>query len=220
VTTAIVTVGQDMHVEDVAKPILDKRISGVPVVDVYQNVIRIVSEGDLIRRFEETGGGNPHHSWWLQFITCPEKRAAGYVQVHGDHAKDVMPRNIYRVCEDATLVEIARLLEEHRTKRVPVVTDGRLVGIVSRANMLRGLAPSSSVDVRTIRVQVLDALSKKGWLRHGTLNVIVENGVVQLWDFGESGKECQAMALVTENFDGVSKIEDHLGYVAPYLRTD
>ena len=209
-----------MRVEDVAKLILDKRISGVPVVDVYQNVIRIVSEGDIIRRFEETGRGNPHRSWWLQFITCPEKQAAGYVKVHGDHAKDVMPRNVYRVSEDAALVEIARLLEEHRTKRVPMVTDARLVGIVSRANMLRGLAPSSSVDVRIIRVQVLDALSKKGWLRHGTLNAIVENGVVQLWDFGESGKECQAMVLVTENFDAVSEIEDHLGYVATYFRAD
>mgnify|MGYP003388916651 FL=1 len=209
-----------MRVEDVAKLILDKRISGVPVVDVYQNVIRIVSEGDLIRRFEETGRGNPHLSWWLQFITCSEKRAAGYAKVHGDHAKDIMPRNVYRVSEDAALVEIARLLEEHRTKRVPMVTDARLVDIVSRANILRGLAPSSSVDVLTIRVQVLDALSKKGWLRHGTLNAIVENGVVQLWDFGESGKECQAMVLVTENFDDVSEIENHLGYVAPYLRAD
>ena len=73
-----------------------------------------------------------------------------------------MPLNVYRVSEDATLVEIARLLEEHRIKRVPMVTYGRLVGIVSRANLLRGLAPSSSVDVQTIRAQVLDALSKKG----------------------------------------------------------
>lgn len=142
------------------------------------------------------------------------------MKVHGDHAKDVMPRNVYRVSEDAALVEIARLLEEHRTKRVPMVTDARLVDIVSRANILRGLAPSSSVDVRTIRVQVLDALSKKGWLRHGTLNAIVENSVVQLWGFRESGKECQAMVLVTENFDAVSEIADHLGYVAPYLRAD
>lgn len=161
-TTAIVTVGQDMRVEDVAKLILDKQISDVPVVNVYQNVISIVSEGDLIRRFEETGGGNLHRSWGLQFITCPEKQATGYVKVHGDHAKDVMPRNVYRVSEDATLVEIARLLEEHRIKRVPMVTYGRLVGIVSRANLLRGLAPSSSVDVQTIRAQVLDALSKEG----------------------------------------------------------
>jgi CBS domain-containing protein len=219
-TTAIVTVGQDMRVEDVAKLILDKWISDVPVVDVYQNVISIVSEGDLIRRFEETGEGNSHRSWWLQFITCPEKRAAGYVKVHGDYAKDAMPRNVYRVNEHATLVEITRLLEEHRIKRVPVATDARLVGIVSHANMLRGFAPSPSMDVRTIRVQVLDALSKEGWLSHGTLNVIVKNGVVQLWGFVETDKECQAMPLVAENYDGVNEIENHLGYVAPYLRAD
>jgi CBS domain-containing protein len=142
------------------------------------------------------------------------------VKVHGDYAKDVMPRNVYRVSEDATLVKIARLLEEHRIKRVSVATDGRLVGIVSHANMLRGFAPSSSMDIRTIRVQVLDALSKEGCLSHGTLNVIVKNGVVQLWGFVETEKECQAMALVAENYDGVSEIENHLGYVAPYLRAD
>ncbi len=225
-TTAVVTVGPDMRVEEIAQLFMDKQISGAPVVDAYQNLIGIVSEGDLMRRLEENDdGASPRRSWWLQFVASTEERSADYVKVHGAHAKDVMSHNVYRVGEDATLGEIARLLEEHRIKRVPVVTDGKLVGIVSRANLLRGLAvrkdaglAPSSVDDQEIRRRVLDGLSKEGWLSHGTLNVIVENGVVQLWGFVDSEKERQAMMLVVENAEGVSAVEDHLGYVAPYLR--
>jgi CBS domain-containing protein len=226
-TTAVVTVGPDMRVEEVAQLFLNKRISGAPVVDAYHNLVGIVSEGDLMRRLEDENDGDPHRSWWLQFIASTEERAADYVKVHGNYAKDVMTRNVHRVAEDATLGEIARLLEEHSIKRVPVVTDGKLVGIVSRANLLRGLAvrkdvglAPTSVDDQAIRGRVLDALSQEGWLSHGTLNVIVESGVVQLWGYVESEKERQAMTLVAENIDGVSAIEDHLGYVPPYLRAD
>ncbi|MBT5665155.1 MAG: CBS domain-containing protein [Rhodospirillaceae bacterium] len=227
-TTAVVTVGPDMRVEEIAQLFLDKQISGAPVVDAYQNLIGVVSEGDLMRRLEDDDdGASPRRSWWLQFVASSEERAADYVKVHGGHAKDVMSRNVHKVGEDATLGEIARLLEEHRIKRVPVVTDGKLVGIVSRANLLRGLAvrkdtglAPTSVDDQAIRQRVLDDLSKEGWLSHGTLNVIVENGVVQLWGFVDSEKERQAMTLVVENAEGVSAVEDHLGYVAPYLRAD
>jgi len=226
-TTTVVTVGPDMPVEEIAQLFLDKQISGAPVVDSYQNLIGVVSEGDLMRRLEDDDGASSHRSWWLQFVASSEERAGDYVKVHGDYAKDVMSRNVHKVGEDATLGEIARLLEERRIKRVPVVTDGKLVGIVSRANLLRGLAARKddglappSVDDQAIRQRVLDDLSNEGWLSHGTLNVIVENGVVQLWGYVDSEKERQAMTLVVENVEGVNAVEDHLGYVAPYLRAD
>lgn len=138
-----------------------------------------------------------------------------------------MTHNVHTVDEEAPLGRVARLLEENRIKRAPVVAGGKLVGIVSRANLLRGLAARKDEGLsaptpndRDLRRQVLDTLANEGWLSHGTLNIIVESGVVQLWGYVDSEAERQAMIIAAEKVDGVGEVEDHLGYVAPYLRAD
>jgi CBS domain-containing protein len=134
-TTQVVTVLPDTSVREVAKMLLINRISAVPVVDTEGRILGMLSEGDLMRRTET--GTDEHHSWWLALFA--DLRVEAFVKSHGLHANDVMTREVISVSEDAPLDEVATLLERHRIKRVPVVRDGKLVGIVSRANLLHGL---------------------------------------------------------------------------------
>lgn len=133
-TAPVVTAETDTSVAAVAERLLERRISAMPVVDADGRVVGVVSEGDLMHRGES--GGERHRSWWLALIASAEERSRDYVKNHGLRASDVMTRDPVTVGEDATLEEIAALLETHRIKRVPVLRDGRLVGIVSRANLL------------------------------------------------------------------------------------
>jgi CBS-domain-containing membrane protein len=134
-----------------------------------------------------------------------------------------MTRNVITVTEDTTVTEIAQLLERHRIKRVPVVRGGKLVGLVSRANLIQGLAArreaaaAPAMDDRTIREQITRTLDREGWVTHSPLNVIVTNGVVQLWGFVESGEERNAIRVAVSNVPGVVAVEDHLGTVQPWL---
>jgi CBS-domain-containing membrane protein len=150
-------------------------------------------------------------------------RAEEYTKSHGSRAEHVMTRNVVTVTEDTTVGEIAHLLERHRIKRVPVVRDGTLVGLVSRANLIQGLAaprpvaPPAPTDDRTMREQITRTLDRDVWLTHSPLNVIVTNGVVQLWGFVESQEERTAIKLAVSNVPGVVSVDDHLGTVQPWL---
>ena len=138
-------------------------------------------------------GTERHRGWWLRFFGDERERAVEYARAHGSRAEQVMTRNVVTVSEETSLADIARLLEEHHIKRVPVVRDGQVVGIVSRANLLHGLAthpgvtpPAGPMDDRSVRDSVLRALERDGLTAHGRLNVIVRNGVVELWGLVES----------------------------------
>jgi len=221
-TTSVVTVGPDAGVGEIAKLLLGHRISGVPVVDAEARLLGIVTEGDLMRRPEiET---ERQRSWWLRILADPRDIAKEYAQSHGTRARDVMTAQVITVAEDAPLGEIARLLEERRIKRVPVVRDGKLVGIVSRANLLQGLAARSDavrtvapIDDRSLRERVAAVLARQGWTSHGTFNVIVTDGVVELWGLVESDEERKAVRIAAEGVPGVRAVKDHLGAVRPWV---
>lgn len=224
-TTAVIAVGVDVTVREIADLLLKHRISAVPVVDADQRVVGIVSEGDLMRHAEtETG---PRLSSWLAAITTSEERAVQYIKSHGRTAGDVMSRNVLTVTENTPINEIAGLLEKHHIKRVPVVSDERLVGIVSRANLLHGLAAkgvsdttTSSADDQNIRENILRVLSKEIGLDSGKINVIVEGGTVQLWGFVRTNNERKAAQIAAENTQGVKSIENHLGQVPGWIWSD
>jgi CBS domain-containing protein len=219
-TTNVVTVQPDTGVPEIARLLLKHRISAVPVVDADRRVLGIVSEGDLMRRAETDT--ESRHSWWLEAIFTTQDRAEEYIKTHGRKAGDLMTRDVVGVTEDTPLYEIAGLLEKHHIKRVPVTRDGRLIGIVSRANLLHGLAakgaestgPSSSDD-QTIREKLLHALSKEVGLDMALINVVVNGGVVQLWGLVGSGTEKKAAQVSAENTPGVKAVENHLGQVPP-----
>lgn len=135
-TTKVATIGAEATVRDAAKLMLERGVSALPVVDEKEHVVGIVSEGDLVRRQElgtETTG-----SWWLLALT--EGAARDYRKTHARAVRDVMTRPVIGVRPSASLKQIAKLMEERRIKRVPVLDAGRLLGIVSRADLVRQLA--------------------------------------------------------------------------------
>lgn len=216
-TAPAVSVGPTTPVPAIARLLLARHISAVPVVDGLGSVIGMVSEGDLMRRPEsETEGAA---SWWLALLAGPEERAARYLRSHGLEARDVMTREVFTVNEEASLEEIATLLERHHIKRVPVLRDGALVGIVSRANLLHGLvarAPTgrASRNQRApTRTAVLAAI-RAAELPTDYVNVVVAEGVAHLWGGVESRTEADAIRLAAERTPGVRRVEDHL-FVMP-----
>jgi CBS domain-containing protein len=220
-TTRVVTVGPETPVEEVARLLLSHHVSAVPVVDAGGRLAGIVSEGDLMRRPETATERKP--SWWLRIIADPDTLAREYVKTHGRHAGDVMTAKVVTVSEDTPVAEIARLLEERRIKRVPVVRDGRVAGIVSRADLLRGLAshheamPAPSADDRELRERVLAAFDAVPFTAQ--VYPMVTNGVAHLWGLAESENQRRALRVAAENVPGVRAVEDHMGYVPPYHRT-
>jgi CBS domain-containing protein len=213
-TPHVITVGPDSEVREIATLLLEHGISAVPVVDDAGKVLGIVSEGDLMRRVETQG--DEHKSWWLKLFTGHD--AGEYVRSHGRRASEIMTRDPVTVTEDEPLYRVAKLLEKRRIKRVPVVREGRLVGIVSRANLLRGFsteAPASAggQDDRQIRRAILDEVEANTRVLVDRLNVIVADGQVQLWGLVESQEEKQAVEVAAENTAGVKEIENHLGFV-------
>ena len=218
-TTPVVTVSPETPIAEIAKRLLQRRISAVPVVDTEGRPVGIVSEGDLMRRPE--AAGVRHSSWWLSLIAEPETQAHEYVKAHGGHARDVMTHAVTTVTEEASLEEIATLLEKHRIKRVPVVRDGKVVGIVSRANLLQGVAarqptPQASVGDRTLRERVTAAIQASG-ARSEFINPVVEDGVVHLWVLTYSEAEREAIQLATAGVSGVKGVESQLGVLSPML---
>ncbi len=221
-TTKLVTVGLDAAVEDIAKLFVERKISGVPVVDGQGRVLGIVSEGDLLRRPENET--ERRHSWWLDLISGSQENAAEYVKVHGSTAADVMSRDVVTVTEDSSMGDVAQILERRRIKRVPVVRDGKIVGIVSRANLLHGLvarkhhtAAPAPPDDHTLRQGVMKVLNAQNWATHGCLNAVVTNAKVELWGWVESNEERHALLVAAESVPGVRGVEDHLGSIPHYL---
>ena len=221
-TTKVVSVRPDAPVEEIARKLLEHRISAVPVIDANGAVVGIVSEGDLMRRPESET--ERHSSWWLAMLSAPEEQAAAYVKGHGRHAKDVMTRSVVTVDEDTTLEEVADILERRQIKRVPVLRDGKVAGIVSRANLLHGLVTAkatqpAAADDETIRTAILEALEREAGVRDQFINVTVSGGTVHLWGALQSEQEKSATRLVAENTEGVREIEDHLGVIPPQVRS-
>ncbi len=221
-TTNVITVAADMAVDEIARTLIQKNISAVPVVDGNANVIGIVSEGDLWRRPENET--ERHRPIWLRLFAGGQEDAREFTKTHGKTASEVMTSDIITIGEETNVGEIAEILEKNRIKRVPVLREGKLVGIVSRANLLHGLAArkeegpaAPSGDDRTIRESILAAIEKEGWVSHGALNVIVTNAAVELWGWVESDEERQALMVLANGVDGVKSVEDHLGSVAPWV---
>src|SRR5215213_8954581 len=136
-TREVVSVGPDTDVADIVSLMLAHRISAVPVVR-DDLVIGIVSEGDLLRR--EEIGTEPRRSRWIELFASSDTLAADYVRSHARKAAEIMTRDVITVTADTPIAEVANLLETRGIKRVPVVQAGKLVGIVSRANLLQALA--------------------------------------------------------------------------------
>jgi CBS domain-containing protein len=219
-TTEVITVSPQTTVQELARILSDKGISGAPVVDADNRLIGLVSEGDLLHR-AETGTERRvqrRRSWWLDSVAAEEEQAREYVKAHGRTVADIMTPNVISVAATTDLADIAMLLETKRIKRVPVVEDGRLIGIVSRANLVRALATTSSApqivadsDDRTIREQLLAELRRQQWANIWAADIMVRDKVVHLWfSADESEAERRAVRVAAENVAGVRRVEEHI----------
>jgi CBS domain-containing protein len=218
-TRNVITVDPDTTVQDVAGLLSERGISGVPVVDATGQLVGIISEGDLLRRAEigTDQPGSVRRSWWLEdFATA---RARDYVKSHGRTVRDIMSRDVVTVAAETDLGEIARLLETNRIKRVPVLQDGRIVGIVSRSNLVRALSaaptpvPAATADSdRAIRSRLLTELDQQKWAnRIWPQDVIVSDGTAHFWfTSDESSATMQAARIAAENIPGVRGVEVHI----------
>jgi len=229
-TPDVITVDPDTSVQAVAKLLSERGISGVPVVDAADQLVGIVSEGDLLHRVETGTDRRPERltgrrrSWWLDTIASDDELARDYAKSHGRTAKDVMTRDVISVTDTTELADVAMLLATKRIKRVPVLRDGRLVGIVSRANLVRALAATksdpgidASSDDRTIRDQLIAELMGQEWFKAlewfkiWAADIIVRGGVVHFWlSADQSEEERRALRIAAENIAGVRRVEEHI----------
>jgi CBS domain-containing protein len=210
----VITAGANDTIEDVAATLLKNHISALPVVDDKGALVGIVSEGDLMRR-PEIGTGK-RHSWWLETLIGPRSSATEYIRSHSHKVADVMTRVVITAAPDAPLGEIAALLERNRIKRVPIVDKGKIVGLVSRANLVQALASVSakipalgSADDSELRKRVTARLKAEPW-RPSMLTVTVHDGVVDLWGLVSSAEEKKAARLAVEVIPGVRSVTDNL----------
>ena len=220
-TSEVITVEQNASVQTVAKLLAERGISAVPVVDRGNRVIGMVSEGDLLHRAET--GTERRRSWWLDMMASTNKLAGDYVKSHSGKVRDVMTRDVISVTEATPVADIAVLLETNRIKRVPVVRDGKLVGIVSRANLVRALAMTitqasgTEANDLSIRDKLLAELKAQRWAEVSPANVTVKDGVVHLWSSYLSEQEKRALVVAAENIPGVRRVEDHMRRVGVTL---
>ena len=215
-TTGVITVTPETPIHEIAKLLCDHHISGVPVIRDEEQLLGIVSEGDLIGHARLAG--EQRRSWWQTFLSGPMVLAQHYAKSHGRTASDVMTENVVTVVETTLVVDTARALERHRIKRVPVLRDGKLVGIVTRSNLLQVLATTDvskpmNVADRIIRERLNNELEDQPWACLPSMNIVVQNGVVHLFGIVQSEEERHAMRLAAENQAGVKAVEDHLSIV-------
>lgn len=218
-TKDVVSVSPDTSVTEMIRLMLEKRISGLPVLDRAGRLVGIVTEGDCLRRAET--GTERKRPRWLEFLTGTGKLAQEYVHSHGRKVSEVMTDDPISIGEETSLGAIVHLMEVRRIKRVPVVRNGKVVGIVSRANLLQALASVTHAseptqqDDRTIREQVFAAFDKLPWAARDFVNVIVKDGIVDLWGTYLARGQDEAMIVAAENVPGVKAVRSHLSWIEP-----
>jgi CBS-domain-containing membrane protein len=210
----VITVKPNDNVDHAIKLLLDNGVSALPVVDHDGKVVSVLSEADLIHR--EEIDTEKHHSWWLEGMLPASKLAGEFAKSHGHCVDEVMTIGAVTASEDASLAEIAMLLERHRIKRIPIVREGKLIGIVSRSNLIQALASlrpqidTSAASDRKIRLDLLDRLHHQKWTHFGEINVIVKDGIVHLWGLVNSAAERKALLALAEEIPGVVKVVDEM----------
>lgn len=219
-TKKVISAAADTTVEQITALMMESHISAVPILDSGGSVIGIVSEGDLMRRVE--GARKTNKSWWLSLFSGSDDTARDFIAMRSRRTKDIMTHKVLVVTPTTPVAEIALMLEKNQIKRVPVVENNRLVGIVSRANLLQALSATpiaslgSQTSDRRKRDIVLVALAEVPGLKNRQLNVIVKGSKVDVWGFVGSKAEEQAARVAIDNIDGVGEISLNLAWVPEY----
>ncbi|HUN26513.1 MAG TPA: CBS domain-containing protein [Steroidobacteraceae bacterium] len=218
-TSNVVTVGPDTPIEEAVRIMIGHRISGLPVVDASGGVLGLLTEGDLLRRVE-TGTGEPQPAW-RRWLAGPGPGARSYVRTHARKVGEVMSQPPIAVAPESELAEVVALMEARRIKRVLVLERGRLIGIVSRADLLRALeqllpkSPTAAATDAEIRRRFLSELDRQPWAPRPYLDATVTQGIVELRGLITDERERQALRVLAENTPGAKGIVDHLVWIEP-----
>ncbi len=216
-TPKVISISADEPVLKAVRTMLQNRISGLPVVDAEGNLVGMVTEGDFLRRGEI--GTERHRPKWVEFLLGPGRLADEYVHASGRKVEEVMTSDPVTVSEDDSLEMVVELMEQRHIKRLPVLRDGKLVGIISRANLMHALvsmardAEAPAEDDLEVRRRILASLARQAWAPQ--LNIVVKNGVVELWGTITDERARKACIVAVENASGVKQVHDHLVWVEP-----
>jgi CBS domain-containing protein len=223
-TSPVVSIDPESSVLEAVRIMLQRHISGLPVIDKRGPLSGMITEGDFLRRAET--GTQRRRPRWLEFLLGPGRLAEEYTRSHGRKVHEIMTTNAVTVTEEVPLDEVVRLMEKRRIKRLPVVRGNEVIGIVSRANLVHALAglardakPTSSSD-QAIRDRIVAELAGQSWAPASLINVIVRDGVVELWGSITDERERQAIIVAAENVPGVKAVEDHVewsGLIQPHF---
>jgi CBS domain-containing protein len=217
-TRKVISVGTAASIVEAANIMLENHVSGLPVIDETGRLVGIVSQGDFLRRAEI--GTQRKRGRWLKFLLGAGKVASDFVHEQGRKVGEVMTPDPVTVTEDATLEDIVELMERNNVKRLPVVRGDKLVGIVTRSNLLQAVAelardvPDPTADDDHIRHRIIASIEKADWAPFG-LSVLVRNGNVHLSGVITNEQARQAAIVAAENVSGVKKVHDHLCWVEP-----
>lgn len=216
---AIITVGPEATVDEAARLMLSLGISGLPVVDATHRVVGIITEGDLLRRAEL--GTEKRRRAWIALLASPGRLAQDYAHAHGSKVGEVMTADVVTAEADTPLGEIVKLMEQKRIRRVPIVDQGRLTGIISRADLIRALIVQRVPPMNPahsdaeIAAAVTAFFDRETWTPRATVHVSVTEGVVDLWGMIFDERERTALRVATENIPGVKAVRDHLSWIEP-----
>ena len=218
-TRDVITIDPDSTVLQAARLMLQHHVSGLPVVDGNGNLVGVLSEGDFLRRRETKT--ERRRSRWLEFLMGPGRIAAEYSHSHGGKVSEVMSTDVQSVEQDTALEDIVELMERKRIKRVPVLCGGQLVGIVTRSNLMHAMvslarmAQPASKDDAAIREKLLAEMQHEKWAPLATVDIVVHEGMVELWGVIVDERQRTALKVAAENIPGVKAVIDHLVWVEP-----
>ncbi len=213
-TKDVMTVKPDTTVGEIAALLVRHRISAVPVVEADNRVIGIVSQTDLAHRSETAT--EKRRKWWLEIFADPDVQAREYIKSHAHKAQDVMTRFVVSVSPGASLAEVADLLDTQRIRQVPVMDDGKLVGMISRTDLVRRLAevaivaPAVRSDNSALQKAIWDQIKKQTWLKSAYVSLTVNDGVVELWGAVDSDEQRRALRVLVEGVSGVQRVDDQV----------
>lgn len=216
-TTSVLAVSPEAPVAEAASLMLTNRVSGLPVVDAARQLVGVITEGDFLRRGEL--GTCRKRSAWLEFLIGSGRQAQDYVVENGRRVDEIMTRDVIAIGPEAAIEDLVELMTAHHIKRVPVVEDGQLVGIVARADLMRALltalpaTASAAQDDARIRAAILAELEKQTW--SGAIRVKVLHGVVTLTGTIFDERARAAAKVVAENVAGVKEVVDQIAWIEP-----
>ncbi len=219
-TRGVISIAPGETMARAARLMLQYDVSGFPVID-NGKLVGIVTEGDFLRRAES--GTERHRPRWIEFLSSPGRLAEEYAHAHGRKVAEVMTGDVVTIGEDADLEDAARLMESHHVKRLPVVTAGAVVGMLTRANLVRAFivglpkATAAPMNDSEIREQLVGEFDRQPWAPRGLITVTVENGIVGLEGVIRDERQRAALRIAAENIPGVKRVDDHLLTIDPAI---